>query len=153
DFYDVFPLAADRWRLFLGDVCGKGPEAATLTSLPRYTLRTAAILKEDPAAALVDLNTALFLERTDELPMCTVVYGHIDRLADGGFALSLAVAGHPSPVIVRASSDVETVSSGGPLLGAIRDPAFETCGVVLGPGTQPSSTATACSTSTTPETA
>ena len=60
DFYDLFPLArgADRLGFFLGDVCGKGPEAAAVTSLARYTMRTAAMLHEAPEAILMDLNAA-----------------------------------------------------------------------------------------------
>lgn len=133
DFYDVFPLAARRWGFFLGDVCGKGVDAATLTSLARYTLRTAAMLREDPAAALADLNAALFLERPDDFPICTAVYGDIER-RDDGFVLSLAIAGHPPPLILRAGGRVEPITRGGPLLGAIRDPAFETCRVAIAPG-------------------
>lgn len=133
DFYDIFPLAAGRWGFFLGDVCGKGPDAATLTSLARYTLRAAAMLNEEPAAILTDLNAALLLERPDELLMCTVVYGQIDT-ADVGVKLSLAVAGHPPPLVVRARGEVDAVDSHGPLLGAIPDPAFPTSSITLGPG-------------------
>ena len=56
DFYDLFPLGADRCGLFLGDVCGKGAQAATVTSLIRYTLRAAAVYDPDPAAVLSTLD-------------------------------------------------------------------------------------------------
>ena len=52
DFYDVFPLDGDRWAFFLGDVCGKGPEAATVTALARHTLRAAAQINPDPVTVL-----------------------------------------------------------------------------------------------------
>lgn len=134
DFYDVFPLAEGRWGIFLGDVCGKGPEAAALTSLARYALRTAAMLEEDPAAALRDLNTVLLLDQPKELSMCTVAFGHIDRNTDRGFTVSLGVAGHPAPLVVRASGNVEKVMARGPVLGVLPDPAFEVRSVVLEPG-------------------
>jgi sigma-B regulation protein RsbU (phosphoserine phosphatase) len=52
DFYDLFPLSQDRWGVALGDVCGKGAHAATMTSLIRYTLRTAAVYDASPSAVL-----------------------------------------------------------------------------------------------------
>ena len=62
DFYDLFPLAPGRSGFFLGDVGGKGPEAASVTSLARYTMRTAAMLHERPDAILMDLNAALLMD-------------------------------------------------------------------------------------------
>ena len=53
DPYDLFPLAGSRSGFFLGDVCGTGPEAAAVTSLARYTMRTAAMLQEKPDAILM----------------------------------------------------------------------------------------------------
>jgi len=124
DFYDVFPLAPGRTGFFLGDVCGKGPEAACVTSLARYTMRTAAMLNEGPAAILADLNAALLSEGGESL--CTVVYGEIDTTS-GPANVTLAVAGHPPPLIVRADGTVERTAAGGTLLGAFDDPKFDTC--------------------------
>lgn len=59
DFYDLFPLDDGRWAFFLGDVCGKGADAAALTSLTRYTLRAAAIYDPDPCTALANLDAVL----------------------------------------------------------------------------------------------
>ncbi len=72
DFYDLFPLADGRWALFLGDVCGKGAEAAAVTSLTRYTLRSAAVYDPDPVAVLGNLNSVLHQE---EARFCTVIFG------------------------------------------------------------------------------
>src|SRR5262245_36494229 len=58
DFYDVFRVAGG-WMLVVGDVTGRGAQAASITALARYTLRTAAILTEDPVVALATLNRAL----------------------------------------------------------------------------------------------
>jgi len=131
DFYDLFPLSATRTGFFLGDVCGKGPEAAAITSLARYTMRTAAMLRETPDAILLDLNAALLMEASETMKTCTVVYGQLD--INSG-AITLAVAGHPPPLIVRAHGAVKTTSAHGTLLGAVKDPSFVTCEVSLEPG-------------------
>ncbi len=133
DFYDHFSLGADRSAFFLGDVCGKGPEAAAITSLARYTMRTAAMLNEGPWATLADLNAALRMRARDDMQTCTAVYGEIDVTADRATA-RLAVAGHPAPLIVRADGSVEPAVAHGTILGAFDDPAFHTCSVTLAPG-------------------
>jgi sigma-B regulation protein RsbU (phosphoserine phosphatase) len=132
DFYDLFPLAAGRSGFFLGDVCGKGPEAAAVTSLARYTMRTAAMLHEEPDAILMDLNAALRMQSADP-QTCTAVYGEID-MSTGAAAITLAVAGHPAPLIVRAHGDIEVTPAHGTMLGAFAEPAFATCELDLGPG-------------------
>jgi len=133
DFYDLFPLAGGRSGFFLGDVCGKGPEAAAVTSLARYTMRTAAILHESPDAILVDLNVALLMQGAEPIQTCTAVYGEINMSGDD-VTITLAVAGHPPPMLVRAHGDVETTTARGTMLGVIAHPAFETCQITLGPG-------------------
>jgi sigma-B regulation protein RsbU (phosphoserine phosphatase) len=128
DFYDHFPLSPCRSGFFLGDVCGKGAPAAAVTSLARYTMRTAALLNEGPWATLADLNAALLME--DGMQTCTAVYGEI--LENGTTAgVRLAVAGHPAPLVVRADGRVETTPAHGTILGAFADPAFHTCAVAL----------------------
>ena len=133
DFYDHFPLAPGRSGFFLGDVCGKGVQAAAVTSLARYTMRTAALLNEGPWATLADLNNALLMQRAEGIETCTVVYGEID-VSGPDAVVRLAVAGHPAPVIVRADGSAERTVAHGTLLGAFADPAFHTCAVSLAPG-------------------
>ena len=133
DFYDLFPLAAGRTGFFLGDVCGKGPEAAAVTSLARYTMRTAAMLRELPDAILMDLNAALLMHSDGPMQTCTAVYGQID-MSTGAAALTLAVAGHPPPLIVRKDGTVQPTAAHGTMLGAVDDPVFHTCAVNLGLG-------------------
>ena len=60
DFYDLFALSREKSAFFLGDVCGKGVDAATLTSLARYTLRAAAVNHDHPEAVLLTLWTRCF---------------------------------------------------------------------------------------------
>jgi sigma-B regulation protein RsbU (phosphoserine phosphatase) len=133
DFYDLFPLARHRAGFFLGDVCGKGPEAAAVTSLARYTMRTAAMLHEEPAAILADLNTALLMHRTGRIETCTAVYGQID-ISTPGAGVTLAVAGHPPPLVVREDGSIEPTAARGTMLGAVEDPAFHTCELTLARG-------------------
>ena len=133
DFYDLFHLAAGRSGFFLGDVCGKGPEAATLTSLARYTMRTAAMLHERPDQILMDLNAALLMDGVTAQQTCTAVYGQID-MQHGGATGTLAAAGHPPPLIVRDNGSIAQTPVRGTLLGAVERPVFETCDVELEPG-------------------
>jgi serine phosphatase RsbU (regulator of sigma subunit) len=133
DFYDLFPLSAWRSGFFLGDVCGKGPQAAAITSLARYTMRTAAMLHELPDAILMDLNAALLMHSDGPMQMCTAVYGQIDMRAEAT-AVTLAVAGHPPPLVVRQDGSVETTTARGTMLGAVVAPVFHTCAVSLGLG-------------------
>jgi sigma-B regulation protein RsbU (phosphoserine phosphatase) len=132
DFYDLFPLAPDRSGFFLGDVCGKGPEAAAITSLARYTMRTAAMLREQPDAILHDLNVALLMH-TDVMQTCTAVYGEI-HITSSATGIMLAVAGHPAPLIVRADGRVQATTAYGTTLGVVDDPAFHTREVDLATG-------------------
>jgi sigma-B regulation protein RsbU (phosphoserine phosphatase) len=135
DFYDVFAIDAERWAFFLGDVCGKGPAAAAVTSLARYTLRAAAM--HNPAAALSTLNELLY-ERfaSGDLRYCTAVFGTL--LSDpvtGRIALRFASGGHPPPLLIRADGSCEFLRSpDGTLIGILPASEFPQTGVTLEPG-------------------
>ena len=105
----------DGWIVFVGDVAGRGPAAATLTALARYTLRTAGMLSGDPLVALATLNRAL--RERDRLSLCSacVVFLH-----DEDARADVVLAGHP-PALVLRGDDVEPVGVSGPLLGAFDD--------------------------------
>ena len=70
DFYDVFRSGAGSWTAVIGDVCGKGPEAASLTALARYTVRTASSPDSPPSQVLRTLHDSISSERAD-LRFCT----------------------------------------------------------------------------------
>ncbi|MDF2977461.1 MAG: sle [Actinomycetospora sp.] len=135
DFYDLFPLAHDRWGFFLGDVCGKGPGAAVLTSLIRYTLRAAAVYDSDPVSVLTTLNTSLRQERgTTSTSWCTLIYGVLVP-ADPGFTVTLASGGHPPALVVPRDAAVEAVDTvGGQPVGLLSRPRFRTVTTTLRPG-------------------
>jgi sigma-B regulation protein RsbU (phosphoserine phosphatase) len=135
DFYDLFPLAHDRWGFFLGDVCGKGPGAAVLTSLIRYTLRAAAVYDNDPVSVLTTLNTSLRQEHgTTSTSWCTLIYGVLVS-ADPGFTLTLASGGHPAALGLRRDGGVEAVDTvGGQPVGLLARPRFRATTTTLRPG-------------------
>ncbi|MFF9408128.1 PP2C family protein-serine/threonine phosphatase [Streptomyces anandii] len=136
DFYDLFPLDGDRWGFFLGDVCGKGAEAAALTSLTRYTLRAAAIYDPDPCTVLTNLDTVLKGEHQGGAPrFCTAVFGVLQPERDGSFTVTLAGGGHPPALAVRADGTVDPVATvGGQLIGMLPHPRFEQATTRLHPG-------------------
>nr|WP_306432873.1 GAF domain-containing SpoIIE family protein phosphatase [Streptomyces harenosi] len=136
DFYDLFPLNDGRWAFFLGDVCGKGPDAAALTSLTRYTLRAAAIYDPDPCAALTNLDTVLKGEYQGSSPRyCTAVFGVLDPVPDGSFDITVAGGGHPPALAVRADGTIRPLSTaGGQLVGMLPRPRFVQTTTRLFPG-------------------
>jgi sigma-B regulation protein RsbU (phosphoserine phosphatase) len=135
DFYDLFPLAHDRWGFFLGDVCGKGPGAAVLTSLIRYTLRAAAVYDSDPVSVLTTLNSSLRQERSSTATgWCTLIYGVLVP-ADPGFTVTLASGGHPPASGLRRDAAVEAVDTvGGQPVGLLDRPRFRAATMTLRPG-------------------
>ncbi|GAA1287592.1 PP2C family protein-serine/threonine phosphatase [Saccharothrix xinjiangensis] len=135
DFYDLFPLGGDQWGFFLGDVCGKGPEAAVLTSLTRYALRAAAVHDADPSSVLTTLNTVLRQQRRPGAPrFCTVVFGVLEPDGDG-FTVVLAGGGHPPALVIRATGEVDVLETpGGQLVGALPHPRFTGNSTRLDPG-------------------
>lgn len=112
DFYDAFELANGSWAFTLGDVCGKGADAATITALARYTLRASAIRNPEPSDVLTRLNDALHRQHPDQF--CTAVYANYSPSTGH---VALALGGHPHPLILRADGSVERAGAPGRLLG------------------------------------
>ena len=123
DFYDLFPLSPQRSGFFLGDVCGKGANAAALTSLTRYTLRAAAVIDDDPVTVLHNLDAVFHQEVLgDALRFCTVIFGILTR-CDDGFDVHLASGGHPPPLLITADGGVRYVDTvGGQAVGITPNP-------------------------------
>ncbi|MFC8359047.1 PP2C family protein-serine/threonine phosphatase [Streptomyces griseorubiginosus] len=138
DFYDVFAIDGKRFGFFLGDVCGKGPQAAALTSLTRYTLRAAALHDPDPVSALTTLNRVLHERYTGsgDPRYCTAVYGTLEPdPGTGRLAVHLASGGHPPAVVLRADGTTAFLPTpGGLLVGILPTAPFTTATTVLGPG-------------------
>ncbi|MFI0236068.1 PP2C family protein-serine/threonine phosphatase [Streptomyces sp. NPDC016845] len=137
DFYDVFPLDGERFAFFLGDVCGKGPEAAAVTSLTRYTLRAATMHDTDPVAALTTLNQVLYERYSGVDPrFCTAILGFLEPGPEPGHVrVRLASGGHPPALVLRGSGTADYLPTpGGLLVGALPSPRFAVATTTLAPG-------------------
>jgi sigma-B regulation protein RsbU (phosphoserine phosphatase) len=135
DFYDLFPLTRTTWGFFLGDVAGKGVDAAVVTGLIRYTLRAAAVFDDDPVQVLHNLNTVINQKLRDARHrFSTVIYGKMTQ-CDNGFDVELASGGHPPPLLFYADgSSYYADSMGGQAVGITAEPHFIACRLRLGPG-------------------
>ena len=131
DFYDLFP-AGDGWMVVIGDVTGKGPEAAATTSLARFTMRTAAMYEKTPAAVLARLNAALATD-PDRRQICTAVCAQIRPADDGTVRVRIACGGHPPPLLCGNGS-VREAGRPGSLLGAFDEGSWTEDLVTIGGG-------------------
>jgi PAS domain S-box-containing protein len=116
DFYDVFQSGRNSWCFAIGDVAGKGPEAAAVAGLARHTIRAAALRLRRPRQLLRTLHEALLRDEGSADRFCTVCCGLL-RLTDGRAELSASCGGHPLPIVARPTGDVEMLDCRGTLLG------------------------------------
>jgi serine phosphatase RsbU (regulator of sigma subunit)/anti-sigma regulatory factor (Ser/Thr protein kinase) len=131
DFYDVFEAPPGRWRFAIGDVCGKGPEAAAVTGLTRHALRILAREGHDVPTVLDRLNE-LIVDEGSRARFITLIYG---ELAPGEpTTVSLVCAGHPRPLVLRSAGGVEAVARSQPLLGVLDGVTFDADTFRLLPG-------------------
>lgn len=114
DFYDIFQIGTDDWVVVLGDVCGKGVEAAVVTALVRYTIRAVSVQQRGAAATLRVLNEVLLRHDTDRF--CTVALLRLRRDQDG-WTVTMASAGHPLPLLLPPGGPPVQVGEVGALSG------------------------------------
>lgn len=131
DFYDVFEIAADDWVVVIGDVCGKGVEAAVVTTLARHTLRAASVSSPEPRRALETLNQVLLDHHTERF--CTAALLRLRR-RQGSWTGVLCCGGHPLPLLLRPGGDPERLGRPGSLLGVLREPVLYDTEVAFRPG-------------------
>ncbi|HET9690486.1 MAG TPA: SpoIIE family protein phosphatase [Acidimicrobiales bacterium] len=131
DFYDVFQVAHDDWAVVIGDVAGKGVEAAVVTALARYTLRGAAVRSTAASEALAALNGFLVSEHVERF--CTAVFLRMRRRG-GGWGVSLACGGHLLPLLRRHGRAAVPVGAPGSLLGVLTEPDLVDVELQLAPG-------------------
>jgi PAS domain S-box-containing protein len=132
DFYDAFEVGENLWAVTIGDVCGKGPDAAALTALVRYTLRAVTMHERHPERALELVNRAILRNRSDER-FCSAALAIVESRPDGAH-VELASAGHPLPLLLRPDGSVEAIGARGHLLGLWPDFEAEPVSFDLEPG-------------------
>jgi len=130
DFYDLFPLGNGDWALLMGDVCGKGAEAAVITSVARHTVRALAVSNGDPAGVLSGLNDVLHRFGSDRF--CTVVLATLRRHGSS-WGVTVSVGGHPPPLLVSGSRRPTPLAVRGPLVGIFPHAEFVNHEFRLGP--------------------
>jgi GAF domain-containing protein len=132
DFYDVFSGLDGSWGLMIGDVCGKGPEAAAIVGIARHTVRGLAMAHSRPSSILEALNHAIL----DESPwdrFCTACYVRL-RPDGPSFRATVALGGHLPPLVLSRDGTVGQVGQPGSLLGVLDQPELSDAVFELSPG-------------------
>jgi len=114
DFYDVFAVR-DGWGITIGDVCGKGQEAAAMTAAARHAIRVLAAYSPDPVDVLAKAND-IMIDGDYEDRFVTAKLAYL-KWEGRTLRVTLASAGHPGPALVRSDGRVEVLSGGGLPLG------------------------------------
>jgi phosphoserine phosphatase RsbU/P len=117
----------------IGDVLGKGAEAAAVTALARYTLRALAARSPSPAATLAILNDEMLRQNAGRR-FVTAVLARLEPRPDGGARLVVATGGHPPPIVLRADGTAEALPCAGTLLGVEPDARSADVETELAPG-------------------
>jgi serine phosphatase RsbU (regulator of sigma subunit) len=131
DFYDVFADGESCW-LIVGDVCGKGAEAAVLTAFLRHTAAAYTRDSAGPADVLSRVNEAM-LNHDFDGRFATAILARLDFGA-AGVRLTVASAGHPSALLLRAGGSSQELGQDGTLLGIFPDAHIGESSTVLGRG-------------------
>jgi hypothetical protein len=119
DFYDVFEVPSGCW-LVVGDVCGKGAEAAAVTALVRHSIRALALHMDSPAEVLRSVNDAML---SHELAgrFATAILVRLELPREGPARATIAAAGHPPPVLWDAAGRTYCLQTPGTMLGVLRE--------------------------------
>ena len=131
DFYDIFQIGPGDWVVALGDVCGKGVEAAVLTALVRYTVRALTVQEQAPSVVLGALNRVLLDDGSDRFS--TVVLVRLRLHADAWVA-TISSGGHPLPLHARRDGPVREVGRTGSLVGVLANVQMHDTQLRLAPG-------------------
>jgi len=124
DFYDLFDARVDgeadpskpfsSWGVVIGDVCGKGAEAAAILALARHTVRAVAMRETQPSTILAALNEAMLRHRreSDDYKFCTIAYGRLETNeegAEGGARITVSCGGHSAPVLLASDGSIRRI--------------------------------------------
>jgi sigma-B regulation protein RsbU (phosphoserine phosphatase) len=117
DFYDVVVDPAGGCAVVVGDVCGKGTAAASLTGTARWVLRATVSESWTPAGALARLNSVMVRAQDEPGDYCTAALVAVAPVQDGRTTVTVGLAGHPHPLLVRADGTVERLGTTAPVVG------------------------------------
>lgn len=131
DFYSAMSARDGGLVFALGDVSGKGLDAAVMMAMLQEQLEKMVTERHDPHVA--DLIAAIHEVASEDLPsnkFATLVVG---RFCNEGF-VRMVNAGHTPPIILRVNGEIETIGSTGPVVGLIRGSAWHVHDALLAPG-------------------
>ena len=135
DFYDLFDTRranqngssepSSSWGIVIGDVSGKGAEAAAMLAFARYTIRTLATRESCPSTVLKSLNEIMVHQRRErgDYKFCTAVYARLETEGDTAHGAKITVSrgGHPPPFVLRADGSIYKVGEPGRVIGVFSD--------------------------------
>lgn len=131
DFYDIYPTP-EGWGIAIGDVTGKGQDAASVTAAARHAIRVLAHWNADPAGVLRGANEIMLAEAFGGR-FVTAAAAHLSW-RDGALLVALGSAGHPGPVLVKEDGRTQAIEGGGEPLGIFPDGAAQVSELTLGQG-------------------
>ncbi|HTZ94304.1 MAG TPA: SpoIIE family protein phosphatase [Streptosporangiaceae bacterium] len=131
DFYDAYPTPGG-WGVAIGDVCGKGEDAAAATAAARHAIRVLAHWNGDPADVLRRANDIMLAEEFGGR-FVTASAAHLSWQQDT-LRVVLATAGHPPPILLKPDGSVQILPGGGVPLGIFPDPEPATLSLELSDG-------------------
>ena len=132
DFYDVFQIEDGAWAIVIGDVCGTGAKAASVTATARHTIRAAAMHGASPTEVLNWVNDAV---RASGFGLfCTVLYSTLTRSGEREWTYTSAAGGHPLPILVDGDGLASMLGTPGTLIGVVADIDVTVSTTVLGIG-------------------
>ena len=138
DFYDLFDTrvaqhngsskpSSSSWAAVIGDVSGKGAEAAAVLALARYTIRVMAMRESHPSGVLSGLNEAMVRQRREreDYKFCTVAYAKVETNAKGttstsskhGAKVTVCRGGHSPPFVLKADGSIYKIGRPGHAIG------------------------------------
>jgi PAS domain S-box-containing protein len=146
DFYDLFEHStversgstnpSPSWGVLVGDVSGKGAEAAAMLALARYTIRSLSMHQTSPSAVLAGLNEAMLRQRHD-YKFCTATYAKLET-GEGdekrNAKITVSRGGHCAPILLKADGSIRRIGDPGRVIGVFKDPHLTEQEVPLLPG-------------------
>jgi PAS domain S-box-containing protein len=134
DFYDLINTVEDGWICAIGDVRGKGVEAASVTALARYTIRAVTLKDDRPSEVLAALNETMLRQHYEDR-FCTAACLRLEpEDSSPGVGVDVSRAGHPAPLLVRPDGPVEEIGPPGRVLGVFEDAELGNVSLRLMPG-------------------